>query len=160
MIAVGSWIVPEVQANYPDLEIGFFPLPPVPGVERRTPKAVGGAFQISNKSEKKELALEFLDYLVENKEPGKIWLTECDLFPPVKSLDYSKYVSGVKEDIANRLSKPLHAFNLYGVLPREVNDYTWNAIQSMWDGEMTPEEIAKEKQELWKKAIEDGRVFK
>lgn len=159
MIAVGSWIVPEVEENYPDLDIGFFPVPPLPGVEKRTPKAIGGGFQISNNSEKKELAMKFFDHLLES-DAGEAWLVECDLFTPLEGLDYSKYVSGVKLDIATRIGKPLHAFNLYGVLPNEVNDFTWNAIQSMWNGETTPEEIAEEKQELWEKAIEEGRVFK
>jgi hypothetical protein len=40
-----------------------------------------------------------------------------------------------------------------------VNNATWNGIQAMWAGMMSPEELIQTKQEAWEKAIADGDVI-
>lgn len=163
MIVVGSWIIPEVTENFPDLEVGFFPVPAEPDVESRAPKAVGGAFHISNTSENIEASVEFLDFLVKS-DAGQIWLEDGKLIPPLAKVEISNLTgeefTSLQREVMTVISSPISAYNLYGVLPSGVNDATWNGIQKMWTGKLTPQELVDIKDELWQKAIEEGRVFK
>lgn len=160
MVLTGSWIVPNIEGNFPDLNIGYFPVPPLPGVEQKAPKAVGGAFMIAANTDQEEFATQFLDCLA-TPEAGEIWLNQALLSPPIQGVDLEgSEFSEVRAEVFETISQPESAFNLYGVLPAEVNNETWNAIQAMWAGQMTPEQVVTTKEAAWQRAIEQGDVIK
>jgi len=159
MVLTGSWIVANIDGNFPDLEVDYMEIPPVEGVEQRAPKAAGGGFMMSANSDKTEASLQFLDCLA-TPEAAQIWLAEGLSRAPVEGVDAeAANLSPLNQRVTEVVNQPLSAFNLYGVLPAEVNDATWNGIQAMWAGMMTPEELVAVKQDAWQAAIDAGEVI-
>lgn len=159
MVLTGSWIVANIDGNFPDLEVGYFEIPPIDGVERRAPKASGGGFMLSANSDNTEEALELMDCLA-TAESAQIWLSEGLSRAPIQGVDTeAANLSDLNMAVTDVVNQPLSAFNLYGILPAEVNDATWNGIQAMWAGQMTPDELVGVKQDAWQKAIDAGEVI-
>jgi len=158
MCITGSWIVPQIEETYPDLRVAFSPVPPLAGVEKRATKNIGGAFHVSSNTKNIEAVLKFLDHVL-NKDSADIWFSKAKLIAPIKDLNPEEFeISSLRRQVLEILQEPLAMFMLFNILPSDVNNETWNAIQGMWMGEKTPEEVAKIKQDLWAKAIEEGRV--
>jgi raffinose/stachyose/melibiose transport system substrate-binding protein len=159
MVLTGSWIVANIDGNFPDLEVGFFEVPPLEGVERRAPKASGGGFMLSANSQNRDMALQYMDCLA-TQEAAQIWLSEGLSRAPIEGVDpEAANLSDLNKTVTDVVNQPLSAFNLYGILPAEVNNATWNGIQAMWAGQMTPEELVAAKQDAWQQAIEAGEVI-
>jgi raffinose/stachyose/melibiose transport system substrate-binding protein len=159
MVLTGSWIVANIDGNFPDLEVGFFEVPPLEGVERRAPKASGGGFMLSANSENRDMALQFMDCLA-TAESAQTWLSEGLSRAPIEGVDPATAdLSDLNRTVTDVVNQPLSAFNLYGILPAEVNNATWNGIQAMWAGQMTAEELVAAKQDAWQQAIEAGEVI-
>lgn len=159
MVLTGSWIVPNIVGNFPDLEIGFFAVPPADGVQRRAPKASGGGFMLAGNSENRDLSLAYMDCLA-TPQSAQIWLSEGLNRAPIIGVDpEAAELSPLNRRVTEVVNEPVSAFNLYGILPSEVNNVTWNGIQAMWAGQMTPEALIEAKQEAWQRAIEAGEVI-
>ena len=159
MVLTGSWIVPNIDGNFPDLDVGFFAVPPIEGVEQRAPKASGGGFMLSANTDKRDMAVAYMDCLAE-PDSAQIWLSEGLNRAPIVGVDPDAAdLSALNRRVSEVVNEPLSAFNLYGILPSEVNNATWNGIQAMWAGMMSPEELIQTKQEAWEKAIADGDVI-
>ncbi len=159
MVLTGSWIVANIDGNFPDLEVGFFEVPPTEGVERRAPKAAGGGFMLSANTDNQEMALKFMDCLA-TPRAAQVWLSDGLNRAPIKGVDpEAANLSDLNRKVTEVVNEPLSAFNLYGILSADVNNATWNGIQAMWAGQMTPEELVQTKQRAWQQAIDAGDVI-
>lgn len=156
----GSWLLPSIEEQrqeQPDLDVGFFPFPPLPGIESRVVKNAGSGWLISSASEHPEEAIAFLDFII-SKEAEKTWVEVAHWFPPVK-LDTSNIsMTTLEAEIWPLINSPVAAYSMFNILPQDVNQATWTTMQKMYMGKATPEDVMKAKQEQWQIAIEEGRV--
>jgi raffinose/stachyose/melibiose transport system substrate-binding protein len=157
IMVAGSWIIPEVAA-LDDVDVGYMPLPSLPGIESRAVKNAGSGWLLSSESENKELALEFLDEVI-SLDSERTWVNTGKLFPPTRfETTDGLELSPLQSEVLDALNTPTAAYSLFNVLPEDVNQATWSSIQAMFLGRATPEEVVEAKETAWQIAIEEGRV--
>ena len=149
MTITGSWILPKVLGELSELEVGYFVLPPVPGVERKTSKASGAGWAISAKSPNIDLAIKYLDLMISEKATD-MWINQAKLFPTTP-ITNTESLHPLQRTVLAAIKGEYSAYNMSGTMPEEVNMATWSNIQKMWDGKMTPAQVMEEKQALWHK---------
>lgn len=153
----GSWLIPDIEKNMPDADIGFVPFPQLPEAKGRYwVSGVGSAYFISAKSEQQAEAAKLLDYLF-TAETAKRWVEEADLFVPIQVDVASLNVSPLSKLIIDTLQtgvtgEQTFGYNVDVLAPEAFNTAMSNGFQAMLSGDKTAEEMAAELEAAWESA--------
>lgn len=156
----GTWLVADLLDTVSNPEdFGFFLLPPVDdSLSLSAAAGIGSAFAISENSENKDLAVEFLDFIM-TREAGEAWLMQGNIVPVIKGIDVESLdLPDMMKMVIEGASLPL-AYNLDVVMPSEWNDAMKSGNQALINGTMTPREVAQEMQEAWADAKAAGDIW-
>ncbi|MFC1546603.1 ABC transporter substrate-binding protein [bacterium] len=142
----GSWCVNVYHSMNPDLEYGVM-LPPI--VSSNYPMMIwggaGSSFIVNNRSKNKEQAITFLKWLTDTEQ--QVFLAEATRNLPVNK-DSLNNISPILAQFADDMDKTTHPrFLSYTEFPSVIEAFD-KGVQSIIIGEKSPEEVAKEVQEL------------
>ncbi|MFA3919956.1 ABC transporter substrate-binding protein [Ruegeria hyattellae] len=157
----GTWLVADVMDQVADPEsIDFLLLPSVnDDLPLSAAAGIGSTFAISESSDNKDIALEFLDFIM-SKEAGQRWLEDASIVPPIADLNSQDFdLSPMMQRVVMGASLPL-SYNLDVVMPSEWNDAMKSGTQSLLDGSSTAQDVAKAQQTAWETAKSEGRIWK
>jgi raffinose/stachyose/melibiose transport system substrate-binding protein len=157
----GTWLVGDIMGQVADpSKIDFFLLPSVSAdLPLSAAAGIGSTFAVAEKSANKQLALDFLDFIM-SKDAGKRWLKEANIVPPIQDIDIKGLdLPLMMQRVVEGATLPL-SYNLDVVMPAEWNDAMKTGTQSLLDGSSTPEEVAAKMEQAWEKAKAEGRIWK
>ena len=157
----GTWLVGDIMGQVADPStIDFFLLPSAsPDLPLSAAAGIGSAFAVSENSPNKELALDFLDFIM-SKDAGARWLKDASIVSPVTGIDTASLdLPVMMQRVVEGASLPL-SYNLDVVMPAEWNDAMKSGTQALLDGSSTPEQVAANMQSAWEKAKAEGRIWK
>ena len=83
---VGPWVVPEGQANFPDVEFDYVSVPNYAGDEHLFAADAGWGKVVSINSPHKELAMEFVKFATAEAENAKFWNVTTGTVPALISV--------------------------------------------------------------------------
>ncbi len=136
----GSWAVNVYAGMNPKLDYAPF-LPPALG--KKFPSTVwggaGSVFSVNAKSEKKEMAFEFLKWLSE-KEQAAYLVTATNNLPAVK--DVGKGVPPILKAFADLMKGSIHPNRFEVSEDPKVQEVFTKGIQSILIGEKSPHQVA------------------
>ena len=157
LLPTGSWLIPDIESNMPDADVGFSPFPQIDGsLCRCWVSGVGSAYFISAQSEQQEAAAMLLEYLYAPETVTR-WIDEANLFMPVQVDLATIEVSPLSQSILETLQSGIageteFGYNVDVLAPQTFNDMMLNGFPAILNGDKTPEEQAAELQAAW----EDG----
>lgn len=154
MYIMGTWELPNYTTS-PDVpqefkdKIGYFKFPTYEGGKGDIDSFVGGpgvGLFVSEDSEVKDVAKDFVSYLVE--EWGKRSVTEAGVIPATKvdtsGADLAQMYIDILDDLGSASNITLYADVQ---MSAGVADVHLNMIQALFGGEVSPEEFAKTQEE-------------
>ncbi len=151
----GSWCVNVYQDMNPNLEYGVI-VPPVinEDLPARVWGGAGSSFVVNNNSSQKEKAIAFLRWLTAAEQ--QVYLAEETKNLPANKDALSK-IPEVLSDFAKAMDKTTHpTIWPYNEFPLVTEKFT-KGIQSIIIGEKTPEEVAKEVQDIKEKEMKKSK---
>lgn len=139
MVIQGDWFANGLNEKEPEFTVGVFPMPtPGHGDKVVVPLTVGSYDAIASSTEHKEESLQVMEYM-SRPENAKSMVTELSAFSPVLNVD-------VDEGSYLKLWEPLIEYDgvdfFYSRQDTGANSEFLSCLQSMYLGEMTPEEMA------------------
>ena len=139
MVIQGDWFANGLNEKDPEFTVGVFPLPtPGQGDKVVVPLTVGSYDAIASSSAHVDESLQVLEYM-SRPESAKSMVTELSAFSPVLGVD-------VEEGSYLKLWEPLIEYDgvdfFYSRQDTGANSEFLSCLQSMYLGEMTPEEMA------------------
>lgn len=157
----GTWLVSDILDEVDDpSKIGFLLLPSMDNPSVISAGAgIGSAFAISEASSKKELAVEFLDYIT-NKQNSERWISQGQVIPANVKIDLDLIDLPEMMEQAIEGAELVHAYNLDVIMPSEWNQAMMNGIQALVNGTDTPRGVAQKMQEAWAGAKLRGDIWK
>jgi raffinose/stachyose/melibiose transport system substrate-binding protein len=163
MDITGTWLVPEIDENVQDFEVGFFPFPAIDDTGTNPPSGVGGGNFISANTEEPEAAIKFLDYLMFNEERVKDDLVRFNTIPAFQldtsDLDVTPLFRSVLDDLAEAEQPDAFGYNIDVLAPAGFNDVMFNGFQDVLSGSRTADEQAVALQEAWDQAEAAGETL-
>ncbi len=151
----GSWCVNVYHDMNPDLEYGVM-LPPSinPDLPMRIWGGAGSSFMVNNISKKKAQAVEFLKWLTAKEQ-------QAFLAQETKNLPANKEALPIISDILSDFARGMEMTTHPTVWPVNEEPLVIEAfdkgIQSIIIGEKTPEQVAKEVQQIKEREIEKAQ---
>lgn len=151
----GSWCVNVYQDMNPNLEYGVIVPPPInEDLPARIWGGAGSSFVVNNNSSQKNKAIAFLRWLTAPEQ--QVYLAEKTKNLP-SNKDASSKIPEVLSDFAKAMDKTTHpTIWPYNEFPLVTEKFT-KGIQSIIIGEKTPEEVAKEVQEIKEKEMKKNK---
>ncbi|NPV87301.1 MAG: extracellular solute-binding protein [Anaerolineae bacterium] len=155
MLLTGSWLSGDLSASPMADNIGFFVVPPLEkGGYKLTVGGTGFAFGVSAKSQKPDLAAEYINYLY-SEETAKDLLAAG--FLPVYPVQDAQISSGLLADIVAAWNM-LGATNSVGYYMDWVTPTMYDTItaslQELMGGKITPEEFVAKVNDDYVKGLE------
>jgi len=152
----GSWCVNVYKGMNPALEYGAM-LPPK--ISDKHPMAIwggaGSSFMVNAKSEDKEQAIEFLEWLTDKEQ--QVFLAKTTQNLPSNRYSLAE-IPPVLAEFADDMDRTTHPSILpVAEFPRVIESFD-KGIQSIITGEMTPEQVAKEVQKVKDREIKSQRL--
>ena len=154
----GSWAVNVFKGMNPNLQYGTM-LPPA--INPKNPVMIqggaGSSFFVNSTSKMKDESIKFLKWITA-KEQQLFLVKETNNLPSNKyTFEAGKH--GILQEFADDMDKMFHPQTLnYYEKPR-VLEYMGKGIQGIILGEKTPQQLAKELQELKEKLIQEDKSF-
>ena len=147
ILPTGSWLVGELDDNA-DFESGYIPFPATDGPGIFAGGLGSGPF-VSAETDKKEAAIEFVDFLA--SEEHAAWTVEnLHTIPPqpldTTDLDVSPLLAQVVTDVETFSEGGDFGHNIDVLVPAKVNEAMYDGMQGVLTGQATPEEVAAELQ--------------
>ena len=146
-------------------KFGVFPFPALPGQKIYPTEDIGGGWYISKSCKHPDVAADVLNFMLFRRESRKL-LLENGFVPvgPVSDLLEEVVLPSLLEEFFEIVDKyrhngTIHAF-LDTVQPDNVTQVTYDGLQSLIAGLMTPEEVVAEIQKEWEKAKAEGKILK
>lgn len=139
MVIQGDWFANGLNEKDPEFTVGVFPVPtPGQGNKVVVPLTVGSYDAIATSSAHVDECLQVMEYM-SRPENAKSMVTELSAFSPVLGVD-------VDEGSYLKLWEPLIEYDgvdfFYSRQDTGANSEFLSCLQSMYLGEMTPEEMA------------------
>jgi len=148
----GTWLIADIMEQMPNPDVVDFFLLPTVAEENpmRAAAGIGSTWAVSSNSDNKELALEFLDYIM-SVENARRWLEEGSIIPPINGIQPEKYelTHLMSAAVAGFLIPQGHGFNLDSVMPALWNDAMKNGTQAIINNQKSPQEVANDMQNAW-----------
>ena len=146
MRMTGSWMVREFVETLGD-DVGFFPRPAVEGLSTAPPVGIGTVWCISEASEKKEAAVEFIDFIL-SPENIAIWYEEGVIPPVLIEQDIASFsqLTPLFIDVVAILQKGVVSYNLDVYLEQNVNEATLTYMQELIAGRIDGAQAVERKQ--------------
>lgn len=166
MYFTGSWVIPETISNLGDRvgDISVFLVPsPVEGKPIYVPESIGTGWYINANTKYPVEAAELLNFLFFRPQSRKTLLEAGHV--PVGPLDLEGVeIPDLLREVftlsnMHRGNGTIHAF-LDTVQPADVTEVTYDGLQALLAGQMTPEQFCQAVQAAWEKAKAEGRVLK
>lgn len=146
MFVMGDWELAVMKKANPDLSIDLFPIPPQQADGKATVTAwVDGSFAVNAKSEHKQEALKFLEFMT-TKEFGTLVVNELlkpSTIPGVTAND--PLVSKMAQN-ADTIATPYMFVVYFGGGNPTSKATLENSLQGMYLDKMTPEQVVDEVQ--------------
>jgi ABC-type glycerol-3-phosphate transport system substrate-binding protein len=143
----GSWSVNVYKGMNPKLDYGTM-LPPKLNIDNPAmiQGGAGSSFFINSRSKKRDLAVAFLKWLTDKKQ--QLFLANETNNLPSNSNTFDEGADNILSEFVDDMDKMFHPQNMrYSEHPR-VLEMMGKGVQSIIIGETTPEDLAKEIQEL------------
>jgi raffinose/stachyose/melibiose transport system substrate-binding protein len=158
MVYVGPWVIePGIQALGADIsKFGVFQAPPAEGKPIYPTEDIGTGWYINAKSEHPDVAVDLLNFLL-FREESRQKLLESGSSVPVGELNLEgvELPALVEEVFAlsneHRENGTIHAF-LDTVTPASMTDVTYDGLQALLAGQMSPEDFTATVQAAWEAA--------
>jgi raffinose/stachyose/melibiose transport system substrate-binding protein len=166
MYFTGSWVIADAVRDLGDKisDFSVFPVPPpVEGKPIYVAEDIGSGWYVNARTKYPREAGELLNFLFFRPESRKILLEAGHV--PVGPLDLEgvKIPELLKEvfTISNkyRSNGTIHAF-LDTVMPANVTEVTYDGLQALLAGQMTPEQFCQAVQAAWEEAKAEGTILK
>jgi raffinose/stachyose/melibiose transport system substrate-binding protein len=159
MVFTGPWIIgPGIDAVGDDIaNFSVFPVPPpVEGTPIYPTEDIGTGWYVNSRFEHPEVAADLLDFVFFREESRQKMLESGDNVPVGElNLDNVELPVIVQEVFAQtneyRENGTIHAF-LDTVTPASMTDVSYDGLQAVLAGQMTPEEFAASVQAAWEEA--------
>ena len=143
----GTWVMNDF-AMLPEFDVGFFP---TPQLDPELPWHAGGKnpynnLMINSTTEKMDLAIEFVDYMLSEEAQTKFWNAgsitayQFDEMPPPST--------PLLADVADANSYTGFGYNI-GITCSELSLSTWRTLQELVGGDTTPEELIAANQQVY-----------
>jgi len=169
MTFTGPWVIEDAIANLGDgiATFSVFQMPPFEADQAIHPtKDIGSGWYINASSEHAEIAADILDFYFFRPE-SRIMLLESASNVPVGPVDGLLEQADIPELAAelrvlsdrDRANGTIHAF-LDTVQPANLTNITYDGLQALLIGQMSPEEFTAGLQEAWAKAKADELILK
>ncbi len=160
MVPTGTWLVAEITDNLKD-EVGFFPFPSIDGSSISPPSGLGGGTFVAAKSEKKDAAFAFIDWLLSDEVTKKWSLPVFNVIPaqPVDTtgVEVSPLFQQVLDDLASSSGEASDfGYNIDVLTPQGFNDQMFTGFQEVLNGTLTPQQQADALQAAYEKAMAAG----
>jgi len=147
----GSWAVNVYKQLGPNLDYGFFPLPKISNnFPAKVWGGAGSSFMINAHSSNKEEAVKFLNWLTE-KEQQEVLIKETNNLPAIKGCEEA--LSPILKSLLESLSILTHPNTWEYNEDSRVIEVMDKGLQQIVMGLKTPEEIAKDIQEVKKRVL-------
>jgi raffinose/stachyose/melibiose transport system substrate-binding protein len=158
MVYVGPWVIePGIQALGEDIsKFGVFQAPPAEGKPIYPTEDIGTGWYVNARSENPDVAADLLNFLLFREESRKK-LLESGSSVPVGELNLEgvELPALVEEVFAlsneHRENGTIHAF-LDTVTPASMTDVTYDGLQALLAGQMSPEDFTAAVQASWEAA--------
>ncbi len=144
---------------------GVFPFPPLEGQKVYATEDIGAGWYISKSCKYPDVAADVLNFFFFDRESRKQLLQNgfMPVGPLADLLEEVELPSLLEEFLAMndkyRANGTIHAF-LDTVQPDNVTQVTYDGLQALIAGIMSPEEVAAEIQKEWEKAKAEGMILK
>jgi len=154
---MGSWLIGAATTNA-TFDIGFSLYPPIEGKPAVPPAAVGYGWYVSKTAKHPDEAIALLDAIVSKDSVGRYVETHGDF--PAQPVDTAGLkISPLYLEAAEILAKGMDlGYNIDTYTPGNFNEVIYNGFQQVLNEDKTAEQLAKEMQAAWKKAIDEGMV--
>ena len=166
MIFSGPWIIgPGIDAVGDDIvNFGVFQVPPPIDGDPIYPSAdIGTGWYINAATEFPDQAADVLNYMLFNEDSRKLMLESGDNVPVgelnLEGVDLPQIVQDVLS-LGNegRDNGTIHAF-LDTVTPASMTDVSYDGLQAVLAGQMTPEQFTESVQQAWEAAKVEGEIL-
>lgn len=169
MTFTGPWVISEaLNALGPEIEnFSVFQIPSIrPGQKVHPTEDIGGGWYISSASKNPDVAADVLNFFLFTEEGRKHLLASGesvpvgsieDILPQVDLPKLWVEVLGLLE--RDRDNVTIHAF-LDTVQPANVTNVTYDGLQAVMVGMLTPEQFVAELQAAWETAKAAGEILK
>jgi raffinose/stachyose/melibiose transport system substrate-binding protein len=144
MYLMGSWAVPMTASDDPETRenLNFFKFPEVEGGAGSRDDLIGtpgeNFFSITKESENKEVAVEFLRYMTDEK--ARKDFQDLGYVPPFNDTA-EKLEEPMQKKIFQAVEEASHMQLWYDqYLPSEIAEVHLNTLQGVFGGDLTPEE--------------------
>ena len=161
MLPTGTWLISDLSQKAP-FEVGFFPFPSIDGSPVAPPAGVGSGYFVSAKSEKKQAAYEFLNWLQSDETAKKQTETFSTIpaFPlDTDALDVSPLFRQVITDLKESEDTSAFGYNVDVLTPANFNEVMFTGFQEVLNGQRSPEEQAQQLEAAWAKAKKSGDIL-
>lgn len=165
MIPTGTWLVSEITDNTKDkYEVGFFPFPSIDGSSISPPSGLGSGMFVAAKSQKKDAAFAFIDWLISD-EVTKKWSLPVFNSIPAQPVDTTGVVVSplfqqVLDDLASSSGTASDfGYNIDVLTPAAFNDQMSTGFQEVLNGTLTPQQQADALQAAYEKAMAAGETI-
>lgn len=164
-----AWVIEDAIANLGDgiATFSVFQMPPFEADQAIHPtEDIGSGWYINASSEHAEIAADILDFYFFRPE-SRIMLLESASNVPVGPVDGLLEQADIPELAAelralsdrDRANGTIHAF-LDTVQPANLTNVTYDGLQALLIGQMSPDEFTAGLQEAWAKAKADELILK
>ena len=166
MFYTGPWIIgPAVQALGDDIsKFSVFQVPPpVEGTPIYPTADIGTGWYINAATENPDQAADVLNYMLFNEDSRKLMLETGDNVPVgelnLEGVDLPQIVQDVFS-LSNeyRDNGTIHAF-LDTVTPASMTDVSYDGLQAVLAGQMTPEQFTETVQQAWEASKAEGEIL-
>jgi raffinose/stachyose/melibiose transport system substrate-binding protein len=166
MIFTGPWVIgPGIDAVGDDIvNFGVFQVPPPVDGDPIYPSAdIGTGWYINAATEHPDEAADFLNYMLFDQNSRKVMLESGDNVPvgelDLEGVDLPQIVQDVFA-LSNeyRDNGTIHAF-LDTVTPASMTDVSYDGLQAVLAGQMTPEQFTETVQQAWEAAKAEGEIL-
>jgi raffinose/stachyose/melibiose transport system substrate-binding protein len=165
MVFTGPWIIgPGIDAVGDDIaNFSVFAVPPVAGNPIYPTEDIGTGWYVNSGYEHPDVAADLLDFIFFRDESRQQMLESGDNVPVGElNLENVDLPVIVQEVFAltneHRDNGTIHAF-LDTVTPASMTDVSYDGLQAILAGQMTPEEFTASVQQAWEAAKAEGEIL-
>jgi raffinose/stachyose/melibiose transport system substrate-binding protein len=164
-VFTGPWIIgPGIDAVGDDIaNFSVFAVPPVAGNPIYPTEDIGTGWYVNSGYEHPDVAADLLDFIFFRDESRQQMLESGDNVPVGElNLENVDLPVIVQEVFAltneHRDNGTIHAF-LDTVTPASMTDVSYDGLQAILAGQMTPEEFTASVQQAWEAAKAEGEIL-
>lgn len=168
MTFTGAWVVPAYIALPEDRksEFGVFQVPPLEDGQLIYPtEGIGSGWYIRANSPNKEAIARFIDFMMFTPEARATLITEGTTpVGPLKEALAMATLPQISVDIGSTIDRDRANGTIYAFLdtvtPSSMTDASYDGLQALLLGQMTPQQFADEIEAAWAEAKAEGTILK